>query len=178
MAKCHLKHLFTYINQSPLPQQRPPPPIYFFTDLVFCQKSLNPLPLPPPPPPPPPPFTHKKSDFGSFPSRIKNQISVLFQFIKKKKKKNSAPSSPPPHPPFAKKSIFGFLVSLLTLPSSPTHTHTIFFFQGLESLSKFTNCRELTIRVVGFVLKRLLRYFEMLIVPHFTLGTCFTLQEP
>ena len=35
----------------------------------------------------------------------------------------------------------------------------------LDSLSKFTY-RELKIRVVGFVLKKLLTYFEMLIVPH------------
>ena len=35
----------------------------------------------------------------------------------------------------------------------------------LDSLSKFFT-RELKIRVVGFVLKKLLTYFEMLIVPH------------
>ena len=36
----------------------------------------------------------------------------------------------------------------------------------LDSLSKFTYYRELKIRVVGFVHKKLLTYFEMLIVSH------------
>ena len=55
--------------------------------------------------------------------------------------KNLEQKSPPPPPPPQKKK------------------------GDLDSLSEFTT-RELKIRVVGFVLKKLLTYFEMLIVPH------------
>ena len=54
------------------------------------------------------------------------------------------------------------------VPPSPPHTHThththTHFFSNLDSsLSQLT--RELTIRVEGFVHKRLLTYIEMLIV--------------
>ena len=53
------------------------------------------------------------------------------------------------------------LVSVCS-PLLSTHTQTFFFSLLGIPLSKFT--RELKIRVKGLVLKRLLTYFEMLIV--------------
>ena len=35
---------------------------------------------------------------------------------------------------------------------------------------------ELKVRVVGFVLKKLITYLNLLILPHFTLGTCSVLH--
>ena len=49
-------------------------------------------------------------------------------------------------------------------PPRPKRKHNS-FFPDLDFLSKFT-ARELKIRVVGFMLKKLLTFFEMLIVPH------------
>ena len=50
-----------------------------------------------------------------------------------------------------------------TLP--PPRQKKIFFFQ-IWMLCQNSRTRELKIRVVGFVLKKLLTFFEMLIVPH------------
>ena len=55
---------------------------------------------------------------------------------------------------------YSFGVSALPLPS--THTQQTLFSNLDNSLSKFN--RELKIRVIGFVQKRLLEYIEMLIV--------------
>ena len=50
-------------------------------------------------------------------------------------------------------------------PPPPPHTHTHTQNQ-IWILCQNSLTRELKIRVVGFVLKKLLTYFEMLIVPH------------
>ena len=54
-------------------------------------------------------------------------------------------------------------------PPPPPHTHTHTHTQKkikIWILCQNSLTRELKIRVVGFVLKKLLTYFEMLIVPH------------
>ena len=44
--------------------------------------------------------------------------------------------------------------------------HTEFRFKFFVKIHLLINTRELNIKVVGFVLKKSLTYFEMLIVPH------------
>ena len=51
-------------------------------------------------------------------------------------------------------------------PPPPPHTHTHKKKNQIWILCQNSLTRELKIRVVGFVLKKLLTYFEMLIVPH------------
>ena len=73
-------------------------------------------------------------------------------------------------------SRFGFLVNLsklFTYPPPPHPPKMIFLFRFgfFDFRFGFFDSRELKIRVVEFVLKKLLTYFEMLIIPHFTLGT-------
>ena len=58
-----------------------------------------------------------------------------------------APPPPPPHPP-------------------PTHPKKKQQKKQIWILCQNSLIRELKIRVVGFVLKKLFTYFEMLIVPH------------
>ena len=62
------------------------------------------------------------------------------KFNKNLEQKRAVTPPPPPPPPKKKKKRFGFFVKIHLLENS--------------------------IRVVGFVLKKLLTYFEMLIVPH------------
>ena len=99
---------------------------------------------PPPPPPPPPPLPSLPPIFFIF------QIWILC--LKK--------SFIPPPPPIQKYFFFFQLCQNSNLSEK-------FFLCQNSSLT-----RELKIRVVGYVLKKLLTYFQMLIVPYFTLGTC------
>ena len=87
------------------------------------------------------------------PLHKKNQIWIICQ--------NSLTHYPPPPP-----------------PPPNTHTYTAaqrpppsIHFLTLKILCQNSLTKELKIRVVGFVLKNILTYFEVLIVPHSILGT-------
>ena len=60
---------------------------------------------------------------------------------------------------------FTVLVSMFPPPLLPVPYTHFFFFSDLDSLSKLLT-KELKIRDVGFVLKKLFTHFEMLIVSH------------
>ena len=86
------------------------------------------------------------------------QSGILFWFQYTPSPAASLPHPHPTHPP---------------TPHPPKISFLFFYFSDLDSLSDSLT-RELKIRVVGFVLKKLLTYFEMLIVPHALHWLCFT----
>ena len=144
-------------------------PTFFFVQSSSCLllNLILPSTHPPSPPPPPPKFYYhiwilcKKNILSPPPPpRQKNiclffQILILCQFVKN----SLAPTPPSPHYP-------------ITPPPTPTHTQKKKknYYSDLGSQNSIT--RWLKIRLVGFVLKKLLTYIKMLIVPHVNLGNC------
>ena len=132
--------------QPPHPLPPAPPPIFFQNWILYPQPTPSPS---PPPLPPPKAFLFSELD----------SLSIC--------QKVHLPANLPPPSQF-----FPDMDSLSKIFTNPPTPHNI-LFSRLDSLPKFQNSltREIKIRVVGFVFKKLLTYFEMLIVPHFTLGT-------
>ena len=64
------------------------------------------------------------------------------------------------------------LVSMFPPPPLPSNPH--FFSFQIWILCQNSLTRELKIRVVGFILKKLFAHFEMLIVSHALLTVCYT----
>ena len=77
------------------------------------------------------------------PPQKKNDYMIMPENFNKNLEQKRGPASPPPPPPPKKKKK-----------------------KQIWILCQNSLTRELKIRVVGFVLKKLLTYFEMLIVPH------------